>query len=83
MAEEASKNLSLRPNVKASKDLKKATTDEEGRKLTKLIDRGLHDIAGETEHMDDAKESDCTALRPIALKLAKIYTPCALMVKKA
>ena len=31
-------------------DLKKATTDDEGRKLTKLIDldRALHDVAGET-----------------------------------
>ena len=67
---------------KASKDTKKATTDEEGRKLMKCIDRALYDVAGETEEMDDAKESDCTALRPLALKLAKGYTPCALVVKK-
>ena len=37
---------------KASKDTKKATTDEEGRKLTKLIDRALHAV-------DDAKDADC------------------------
>ena len=66
------------------KDLKKATTDDEGRKLTKLIDRALHDAAGETEEMDDAKEADCAALRlrALALKLAKVYKPCALVVKK-
>ena len=32
--------------------------------------------------MDDAKDADCTALRPLALKLAKVYKPCALVVKK-
>ena len=33
--------------------------------------------------MDDAKDADCAALRPLALKLAKVYTLCALVVKKA
>ena len=66
VAEEANKSLSSKG--KASQDLKKATTDDEGRKFTKLIDQALHDIAGETEEMDEAKEADCTALRPIALK---------------
>ena len=60
VADEATKILSSK--WKASKDTKKATTDEEGRKLTKCIDRALHDVAGETEEMDDAKEADCTAL---------------------
>ena len=32
--------------------------------------------------MDEAKAADCTALRPLALKLAKVYKPCALVVKK-
>ena len=32
--------------------------------------------------MDDAKDADCAALRPLALKLAKVYKPCALVVKK-
>ena len=32
--------------------------------------------------MDDAKDTDCAALRPLALKLAKVYKPCALVVKK-
>ena len=45
----------------------------------KLIDRALHDVAGESEEMDDV---DCAALRPLALKLAKVYKPCALVVKK-
>ena len=81
VAEEANKSLSS--TGKAPKDLKKATTDDEGKKATKLIDRALHDVAGETEEMDDAKEADCAALRPLALKLAKVYRPCALVVKKA
>ena len=32
--------------------------------------------------MGDAKDADCAALRPLALKLAKVYKPCALVVKK-
>ena len=77
--EEANKSLSSKG--KASKDLKKATTDDEGRKLTNLIDRALHDIAGEAEEMNEAKEAACTALRPLTLKLAKVYKTCAQVVK--
>ena len=66
----------------AAKDLKKATTDEGGRKLTKVIDRAFHDVAGETEEVDYAKEADFAALRPLALKLVKFYQHCALVVKK-
>ena len=79
LADEATKSLSSKG--KASKDMKKATTDEEGRKLTKCIDPALHDVAGEAEEME-ANESDCAALTPLALKLAKVYNPCALVVKK-
>ena len=32
----------------SSKDAKKATTDDEGIKLTRLIDRALHVMSGET-----------------------------------
>ena len=32
--------------------------------------------------MNDAKEADSAALRPLALKLAKVYKPCAQVVKK-
>ena len=42
----------------------------------------MHNVAGETEEMNDVKEADCAALRPLALKLAKVYKPCALVVKK-
>ena len=76
VAEGANKSQSSRG--KASKDSKKATTDDEGRTLTKLIDRALHDISGETGEMDDAKDADCAALRPLALKLAKVYKPYAM-----
>ena len=60
VADEAAKILSSKG--KASTDTKKATTDEEGRKLTKCLDRALHDVAGETEEMEDATEADCRAL---------------------
>ena len=79
-ADEAAKSLSS--NGKASKDTKKATTDEEGRKLTRLIDRALQDIPDEAEEVAEPKGSDCDALRPLALKIAKVYKPCALVVKK-
>ena len=32
--------------------------------------------------MDDAKEADGAALRVLALKLAKVYKPCVLVVKE-
>ena len=37
---------------------------------------------GETEVVAEPKSSDCAALRPLALKIAKVYKPCALVVKK-
>ena len=42
----------------------------------------MHDVAGETEEMAEATVADCTALRPLALKLAKVYKPCAPVAKK-
>ena len=45
----------------SSKDTKKATIDEQGRKLTRLIDRALHDISGETGVVVEPKGSDCTS----------------------
>ena len=33
--------------------------------------------------MAEAKAADCAALRPLALKLATVYKPCALLVKKS
>ena len=79
MAEGASKSQSTRGGP--SKEAKKATTDDEGRKLTKLIDRALHDIPDEAEEVAEPKGSDCDALRPLALKIAKVHRPCALVVK--
>ena len=81
MAEGANKSQSTQGGT--SKETKKATIDEHGRKLTRLIDRALHDISGETEVLTEPKGSDCAALRPLALKIAKVYKPCALAVKKA
>ena len=80
VAEGANKSQSTQRG--ASKDTKKATFDEEGRKLTRLIDRALHAMSGETEVAVEPKGSDCAALRPLVLKIAKVYKPCALVVKK-
>ena len=80
VAEGANKSQSTQGG--SSKDTKKATIDEEGRKLTRLIDRALHDILGEREMAVEPKGSDCAALRPLALKIATVYKPCALVVKK-
>ena len=66
----------------SSKEAKKATTEEEGRKLTRLIDRALHGISGEIEVVTEPKAADCRALTPLALQIAKVYKPCALVVKK-
>ena len=32
--------------------------------------------------MAEPKGSDCAALRPLALKIAKVYKPCALVITK-
>ena len=66
---------------KASKPTKEATTNDEGRKLTKCIDRALHDCVEDIGTMAEATAVDCTALRPLALKLAAVDKPCALQVK--
>ena len=76
VAEGANKSQSTQGGT--SKETKKATIDEQGRKLTRLIDQALHDISGETEVVAEPKSSDCAALRPLALKIAKVYKPCAL-----
>ena len=80
MADDATKSLSSKG--KALKGTKKSTVDGEGRKLTKCLDRALQDCVGDIEDMEDATQADCTARRPLALKLAKVHQPCALVVKK-
>ena len=42
----------------------------------------MRNISGETEAAAEVKAADCAALRPLALKLATVYKPCALVVKK-
>ena len=80
VAEGANKSQSTQGGT--SKETKKPAIDEQGRKRTRLIDRALHDISGDTEVVAEPKSSDCAALRPLALKIAKVYKPCALVVKK-
>ena len=71
MPEEATKSTSSNRYGKASKATKIATTDDEGRKLTNCLDRALHGRVGGIGGMADATLADCTALQPLALKLAK------------
>ena len=80
VAEGASKSQSSQGG--SSKDANEAAIDNEGSELTGLIDRTLRGISGETESFDEAGAADCTAPRPLALGLAKVYKPCALVVKK-
>ena len=80
VAGEATKSMCSKGQ--ASKATKKVTTDDEGRKPTKCLDQALHDCVGDVGDMEDATTADCTASGPLALKLAKVYKPCALQVKK-
>ena len=85
VTDEATKSASSKG--KASKLTKKVTTDDklEGRKLTRCTestDRALNDCLGDIGDTEDATAADCTALRPLALKLAAVYEPCALQPKK-
>ena len=81
VADEATTKTSTKEN--APRMTKKA--DEEGKKLTKLLDRALHGCVEDTWAMADATRpttAACTALRPLALKLSTVYKPCALQIKK-
>ena len=80
MADEATKKTSTKE--KAPRTTEKTEAGEEGRRLTKLLDRALHDCVEGLGEMADATAADCTALRPLALTLAKVYKPCALQVQK-
>ena len=82
MADEATKSSSSKG--KPSEGTENATVDDEGRKLAKCLGRALQDCVGDMGDMEDATTADCAALRPVplALKLAKVYKPCALVVQK-
>ena len=80
MAEGANKSQSTQGE--SSKEAKKATIDDQGRKLARLINRALYDISGEREVLAEAKAADCAALGPSALKIAEVCKPCALVAKK-
>ena len=80
VADEANKKSST--ETKAPTTAKKAEADEEGQHLTKLLDRALNDCVEDIGGMADATMAYSTALRPLALKLAKVYKPCAVQIKK-
>ena len=61
---------------------KKAEADEDGQQQAKLLDRALKDCVDDVGSMADAPVADRTALRPLALKMVKVYKPCALPIKK-
>ena len=56
-------------------------SDEKGRSLTILLARALEAV----EHFEEnnyPKKSDCTALEPLAKKLARVYEPCSMLVRQ-
>ena len=55
--------------------------DKQGRALTNLLAQALEAV----EHFEESeypKRSDCTALAPLAMKLAKVYEHCSLLVRQ-
>jgi hypothetical protein len=56
-------------------------SDEKGRSLTHLLAQALQAV----EHFEEnnyPKKSDCTALEPLAKKLARVYEPCSMLVRQ-
>ena len=54
--------------------------DQRGRALTHLLAQALEAVE-HFEENDYPKRSDCTALDPLAAKLAKVYEPCSTLVR--
>ena len=54
---------------------------EKGRALTHLLVQALQAVE-HFEESDYPKRSDCTALEPLAAKLAKVYEPCSMLVRQ-
>jgi hypothetical protein len=55
--------------------------DEKGRALTDLLAQALQAV----EHFDETdypKKADCTAVIPLATKLAQVYEPCSILVRQ-
>ena len=80
VAEEANNQLSTKN--KEPKKTKKVEADANGRQLTKLLGRALKHCVEDASGMIDPTDAVFTALRPSALKLAKVYKPCAVQIKK-
>ena len=55
--------------------------DQQGRALTHLLAQALEAVE-HFEESDYPKRSDCTALDPLATKLAKVYEPCSTLVRQ-
>ena len=55
--------------------------DEKGRSLTHLLAQALQAV-WHFEDNDYLEKSDCTALEPLANKLAKVYEPCSTLVRQ-
>ena len=55
--------------------------DTRGRALTNLLARALEAVEDKEEN-NYPRKSDCTALVPLAIKMAKIYAPCSILVRQ-
>ena len=56
--------------------------DQRGRALTHLLAQALEAVE-HFEESDYPERSDCTALEPLAAKLAKVYESCSTLVRQA
>ena len=55
--------------------------EKKATKLTNLLARALQSIERH-EESDHPEQSDCAALLPLAMKIAKAYGPCSRLVKQ-
>ena len=61
--------------------MEQKANEKKARELTNLLARALQSIEHH-EESDYPKQSDCAALLPLAMKMAKVYKPCSKLVKQ-
>ena len=72
--------------AKGGKDLEQNANEKKARELTNLLARALQSVEHH-EESDYPGQSDCAALLPLAIKIAKVYyirhvyEPCSRLVK--
>ena len=67
--------------TKEARDSEQDANETRARELTCLLAQALKSIQHH-EETDYPKQSDCAALLPLAMKVAKVYQPCSKLVKR-